>query len=217
MTTAAAVLDAIRGYLGVAENPAHSNQTVIGEKFGWNGVPWCAETVTVCQHEAGNTAFQGSASCSQLVERYQDGTNGAWLGNPGAGGLEPGDEFFMGSRGQDHTGLVESVDGDTVHSVEGNYADKVARVSRPATAFFGFGRPHYDDPAPAQGDDEVIPQDQLDQIIKEIRDNAIAVAEDVKSTKSDVIGADKRIDQVNVRLDAQGKQLDEILTLLKAK
>lgn len=144
MGSAADVLNVARSYLGVYEDPPHSNRTIIGEKYGWNGVAWCAEDVSVCEEEAG-VPFNKSASCSVLIGKYESGENGAWLGNPGAAGLLPGDEFFMGSRGQDHTGFVESVEGDMVHSVEGNWGDKVTRVSRPVTAFFGFGRPNYSD------------------------------------------------------------------------
>lgn len=145
--TAADVLNVERGYLGVAEVPPGSNRTIIGVKYGWNGVAWCAEFVTVCQHEAGNTDFLGSASCYVLVQRYRDGDNGEWLGNPGAGGLRPGDNGFLGSYGQDHTVTVEYVDGDTVHTIEGNWGNKVARVQRPSGAFYGFGRPKYTDAA----------------------------------------------------------------------
>lgn len=144
MGSSADLLNVARSYLGVSENPPKSNMTIIGEKFGWNGVPWCAEDVSVCEDEAG-VSFDGSASCSVLVGRYESGENGSWLGNPGAAGLLPADEFFMGTRGQDHTGFVESVEGDIVHSIEGNWGDKVCRVSRSVSAFFGFGRPNYSD------------------------------------------------------------------------
>lgn len=193
MTTATQVLDTIRSYLGVAEDPPHSNQTIIGEKFGWNGVPWCAETVTVCQHEAGNTAFKGSASCSQLVAWYQDGTNGEWLGNPGADGLQPGDEFFLGSRGQDHTGLVESVNGNTVITVEGNWGDKVARVSRPVSAFYGFGRPNYT--APPQGDSDLTDEEHTQ----------------LWNVRTDVDIVAQKVDQTNQRLDTVFAKLDQII------
>lgn len=145
MSSAADTLNVERSYLGVAEEtpPPHSNRTIIGEKFGWNGVAWCAEFVSVCMAEAG-VAFNGSASCSVLVARYQSGENGEWLGNPGTVGLRPGDNGFLGSRGQDHTFLVESVDGDVVHCIDGNWGDRVCRVSRPVGAIFGFGRPNYD-------------------------------------------------------------------------
>lgn len=139
MTTAADVLDVARSYLGVAEDPPHSNRTIIGEKYGWNGVAWCAESVTVWQHEAGNSSFQGSASCSVLVARYQDGTNGTWVADP-----EAGDEGFLGSRGQDHTFLVEYNHGDgTITTIEGNWRDQVMRVQRSISSIFGFGRPGY--------------------------------------------------------------------------
>lgn len=143
MTSRADVLNVARGYVseGVREQPPGSNRTIIGERFGWNGVAWCAEFVTVCEHEGGNDSFQGSASCSVLVGRYQDGTNGTWLG----GAPESGAEGFLGSRGQDHTILVELVEGSAVHSIEGNWGDRVCRVTRDASEFYGFGLPVYDD------------------------------------------------------------------------
>lgn len=140
--SAADVLNVARSYLGVAEDPPHSNDTVIGEKFGWNGVPWCAESVSVWEREAG-VPFTGSASCSVLVGRYQDGTNGTWGVDP-----QPGDEGFLGTRGQDHTFLIEANNGDgTVTTIEGNWGDKVTRVRRTISSIFGFGRPRYDDAA----------------------------------------------------------------------
>jgi peptidoglycan hydrolase-like protein with peptidoglycan-binding domain len=145
MTSAADALNVYRSYLGIREDPPHSNRTPIGERFGWNGVAWCAEDFSLGQHEAGNTSFQGSASCSVLVGRYEDGTNGEWLGNPGADGILPGDEFFLGAGGGDHTGCVEYVEGTIVHSLEGNWGDADVRVSRDVSHFYGFGRPRYDD------------------------------------------------------------------------
>lgn len=139
------VLNVARGYVtqNVHEDPPHSNMTIIGVKYGWNGVAWCAEFVTVCEHEGGNADFHGSASCAVLVAAYQNNTNGRWLGSTPL----PGAEGFLGTRGQDHTILVESVEGDQVHSIEGNWGDKVCRVTRPVSAFYGFGMPLYDDVA----------------------------------------------------------------------
>jgi peptidoglycan hydrolase-like protein with peptidoglycan-binding domain len=150
MGSAADALNRMRSYLGVHEDPPHSNRTIIGEKFGWNGVAWCAETVSVCEDEA-SVPFNGSASCWILITRYKSGENGIWLGNPGAAALLPGDEFFIGSVGQDHTGMVEAVDGDTVITVEGNWGDKVCRMSRHVSAFYGFGRPNYTDQPSSPG------------------------------------------------------------------
>lgn len=153
MASAADVLNVARSYLGVHEDPPHSNDTIIGEKFGWNGVAWCAEGVSVDESEAG-VPFNGSASCSTLVARYQSGENGVWLGKPDISEVRPGDEGFLGTRGQDHTWLLESVDVDArlVHCIDDNWADQSMRVTRPydSASIYGFGRPNYDvgsDPA----------------------------------------------------------------------
>lgn len=145
MSAAPDLLNVERSYLWVIERvpPPHSNDTVIGEKYGWNGVAWCAEFVSVCMREAG-VPFNGSASCSVLISRYQSGENGTWLGNPGADQILPGDNGFLGTRGQDHTWIVEYVDGDTVHCIDGNWQDRVCRVERNIHAVYGFGRPNYD-------------------------------------------------------------------------
>lgn len=143
MTTAADVLNVARSYIGVVEDPAHSNRTIIGEKFGWNGVPWCAEFVSVCEREAGQT-FSESASCSQLVSRYRDGTNGSWGVSP-----ESGDQGFLGSSGGDHTFLVEQNTGDGwITTIEGNWGDRVTRARRTVSSVYGFGRPDYAGAAP---------------------------------------------------------------------
>lgn len=146
MSSSADLLDVERSYLWVIESPPHSNLTVIGDKFGWNGVAWCAEFVSVCMREAG-VPFNGSASCSVLVARYQSGENGTWLGNPGAAGVLPGDNGFLGPNGADHTFIVELVEGDVAVCIDGNWGDRVCKVRRPIASIHGFGRPNYDQAA----------------------------------------------------------------------
>ena len=53
MKTKTDLLKAARGYLGIVERPPGSNRTIIGQRFGYNGVPWCAEFVWDCLSEAG--------------------------------------------------------------------------------------------------------------------------------------------------------------------
>lgn len=211
MTTATAVLDVLRGYLGVAENPAHSNRTIIGVKFSklpdadaGNGVAWCAETVTVAQHEAGNTAFQGSASCRTLVGRYQDGTNGTWLGNPGVDGILPGDEGFLGAGGGDHTFTVEYVDGNQVVCIDGNWGDKVTRVTRPISNVFGFGRPNYEPEPQPSGDNDM--DDDEHNWLKSVKDGF-----------DFAFGPQGAITNIGTQLAAFNNKLDAILTELQAK
>lgn len=57
-------------------------------------------------------------------------------------------------------------------------------------------------PAPHQGDEVLDPNDPTVQwIIKEIRDNAAALATHIDNTKTDVEAGDTKLDQVNERLD----------------
>lgn len=145
MSAAPDLLNVERSYLWVIERvpPPHSNDTIIGEKYGWNGVAWCAEFVSVSMREAG-VPFNGSASCSVLVARYQSGENGTWLGNPGPDGVQSGDNGFLGASGGDHTFMIEWVDGDQAHCIDGNWGDRVCRVTRPIASIYGFGRPNYE-------------------------------------------------------------------------
>ena len=55
-----------------------------------------------------------------------------------------GDQIFFGGSG--HTGMVESVNGGTVHTIEGNKADEVRRGSYSVNSpsIIGYGRPRYD-------------------------------------------------------------------------
>ena len=57
-----------------------------------------------------------------------------------------GDQFFQrGSDGRPcHTGIVESVNGNTFVTIEGNYGNAVQRVTRYlGSTVYGFGRPKY--------------------------------------------------------------------------
>lgn len=55
-----------------------------------------------------------------------------------------GDQIFFGGSG--HTGMVESVNGGTVHTIEGNKGDEVRRgsYSTSSPSIIGYGRPRYD-------------------------------------------------------------------------
>ena len=55
-----------------------------------------------------------------------------------------GDQIFFGGSG--HTGIVESVNGGTVHTIEGNKGDEVRRGSYSVNSpsIIGYGRPRYD-------------------------------------------------------------------------
>ncbi len=112
--------------LGFTEN--HSNNiTPYGIWYGMNGEPWCAMFVSWCAYQAG--------ILDRIVPRFAYCPYGVhWYREQGrlkaAGGYVPacGDTAFFGSRitGEiSHTGIVVSVTGSSVTTIEGNSGDRV--------------------------------------------------------------------------------------------
>lgn len=148
MITATRVLRHARGYLGTQENPPHTNRTLIGAKFGWNGVPWCAETVCVILRESG-FAIPKNASAPGLRDEL---IRLKWK-NITPRRAKSGDVIFFSWPGTsstiDHTGLVEgrTKDGRVV-TIEGNTSlpngnDGVARKVRSLSCVAAVVRPPY--------------------------------------------------------------------------
>jgi hypothetical protein len=125
----AAVLAAVRGEVGVAEQPPGSNdapriaqyrQATAGSGVG----PWCAYFVSWAARQAGapiGDAGQGFGRVDDVwdwAQRTGKATPAA-AGPPAPGDLVVWDE---------HIGVVESVDSDgSIHTIEGNSSDQVAR------------------------------------------------------------------------------------------
>lgn len=119
--------------------------------YGWDAQnqPWCdlftdAAFVTVFGLELGAAmTYQqigsGSAACRTSAGFFRD--HGAFSQYP-----EPGDViFFYVSGGINHQGIVESVSGGVVYTIEGNSSDSVARraYSVGAANIAGYGRPDW--------------------------------------------------------------------------
>ncbi len=72
-------------------------------------------------------------------------------------GPQPGDQiFFSYAAGEvSHTGIVESVSGTTVTTIEGNTSDSVARRSYPigSGSIYGYGRPDWSLLSAVSGED----------------------------------------------------------------
>ena len=83
----------------------------------------------------------GAAGCMYAAQYYQDANR--WYSSP-----EPGDQiFFSYAAGEySHTGIVESVDGSYVNTIEGNTSDMVARRKYPlgSGSIVGYGRPRWE-------------------------------------------------------------------------
>lgn len=118
---------------------------------GWNAQnqPWCDVFVDVGFIEcfgldlASRLTYQPkggfSALCSQSAQYYKN--NGAYYNSP-----EVGDQiFFNASGGINHTGIVVSVSGGVVYTVEGNSSDMVRRNSYGIGSSYinGYGRPNW--------------------------------------------------------------------------
>ena len=118
------------------------------------GLAWCAGFVVYCYATALH-AIQGNKymlrSCAHIADRAKE--NDCWR----SASIVPdcGDIILLwGRRGSDrpelaldtnairHCGIVESVDGDQVHSIEGNWGNKLSNVSRALTdsAIAGYAK-----------------------------------------------------------------------------
>lgn len=141
MPTADLYLNELRKCLGITEDPSGSNKTPIGVAFGWNGVPWCAETVSVCTKRAGLDFW--SASTIQMESYARQGHNGAvWL--PSSAAARPGDLCiwdWSGSGHAEHVSTVEAVRSDgTLITIGGNEQDACRRAVRSRRCLRGFIR-----------------------------------------------------------------------------
>lgn len=158
-------------FVGIHEDPAHSNRTPIGAEYGWNGVPWCAITFSVIQNRNGFPVHE--AAVVNLELRGRTGWNGmGWSSVPVLGSAACFDYSGVGDPNHFHTGFVYDllyvVNGQAVpipgsvnpysidrsrlmfRTIEGNYADRVDRWLRDMKYIRGFATiPYTTTPAPA--------------------------------------------------------------------
>lgn len=159
MATAKQLIDVAASQLGYKETPSGSNLTKYGKWYGMDGEPWCDMFVSWVANEVGMLDDIGKfAYCPYHVDYFKK--RGRWV-KPG--GAKPGDIcFFTGGGVASHVGIVEWVDGDVIHTIEGNTSvtsndngGAVMRRERRETGGFrimGYGRPDYAD----EREDELI-------------------------------------------------------------
>ena len=132
-------------FLGIAKSQVGYKEEKDGTtKYGkWYGIPkggWCAMFVSWCGNQAGilNDKIPKYAGCGDGVRWFKK--RNQWVSYPKAG-----DIFFLKptkpGATSSHTGIVYSVSGNTFVSIEGNYKNKVAKVTRKidATNILGYG------------------------------------------------------------------------------
>lgn len=122
MATAAQIVATAASQIGVTEKPRGTNRTPYGAWYGMNGQPWCSIFVAWCyaQHDIDlrRVVTPGYASCEMALVAYRAKR---WTLAPSA--AQPGDIVFFQfdrDRAADHTGIVESVTGGRLVTVEGN-------------------------------------------------------------------------------------------------
>ena len=150
-------------------NAGKGNYTMFQEELAkagfWNnnkqGYEWCTSFVAWCFWRlCGNVEAKRilcltgdyGASCVSWAKYYA--AQARLFTKP-----QVGDQYFQrGSDGKPcHTGIVESVNGNTFVTIEGNYGNAVQRVTRYlGSTVYGFGRPKYTAESAESEDEEMI-------------------------------------------------------------
>ena len=123
--------------IGTAEDPDGSNNVkyntwYYGHEVSGAAYPWCMAFVQWCFNNAGLTLEHKSASCADMLSWYKSNHPDMVHDTP-----EKGDIMIQSG----HTGIVESVNGDSVGTIEGNTSNAVARRTQSMSSIIGFIRP----------------------------------------------------------------------------
>lgn len=116
------ILRIARGEIGVTESPAGSNRVkyntwYYGREVAGSAYPWCMVFVQRVFDQAGKRLYPLTASCGMFVREHRNTpryVTGDWA---------PGDIVFFDFERDgvlDHVGIVESWDGQTLVTIEGN-------------------------------------------------------------------------------------------------
>jgi len=150
------LIDIEEAELGYREGA--ENITKYGAEYGLDGQPWCVMFQWWCAKRAG-VPFPNTAHCNG-VESYAK-EHGQWVTNDFAvGDFVIFDYEKDGNR--DHIGLVVEVDRNSLTTIEGNYADMVARVKRRTSEVVGAYRPGYEKMTEAEEDAQSLSQPAAD-------------------------------------------------------
>lgn len=146
-TTAQAVINQCASQVGYREGRDNYNKyaAIAGHD---NYESWCATFITAEFKVAGQELPSGTttAGCYENVQGWRRA--GRFSYYPAVGAV-----FFLGSAGQDHTGLVYAFDTIYVYTIEGNTNDDgsangngVYKRRRTRASVYGYGYPNYSHP-----------------------------------------------------------------------
>jgi LysM repeat protein len=119
-----------------------------GSAYAYN-FPWCNATITRAAVESGEyeAVCFGTDYAYTVAHAQRFKTAGQW--HAGTKGIKRGDIVFFDWSGTneigkiDHVGIVTSVSGSLVYTIEGNTANICARRVRTEADIAGYGRPKY--------------------------------------------------------------------------
>ncbi|WP_406459720.1 LysM peptidoglycan-binding domain-containing protein [Streptomyces sp. NBC_01622] len=119
-----------------------------GSAYAYN-FPWCNATITRAAVESGEyeAVCFGTDYAYTVAHAQRFKSAGQW--HAGAKGIKRGDIVFFDWSGTneigkiDHVGIVTSVSGSLVYTIEGNTANICARRVRTEADIAGYGRPKY--------------------------------------------------------------------------
>lgn len=119
-----------------------------GSAFNYN-FPWCDAAITWAAVQAGEhqAVCFGTDYAYTVAHASRFQKAGRW--RSGTAGIRRGDIVFFdwgGSRSIsriDHVGIVTSVSGGKIYTIEGNTSDRCLRRTRTAGVIAGYGRPAY--------------------------------------------------------------------------
>lgn len=119
-----------------------------GSAYNYN-FPWCNAAVTYWATQAGerDAVLHGTDYAYTVAHAQRFKNAGEW--HAGARGIKRGDIVFFDWGGTndiariDHVGIVTSVSGANVYTIEGNTANVCARRVRREAEIAGYGRPKY--------------------------------------------------------------------------
>jgi len=151
--TAEAMVQAMEALIGAHETNGN-NTNFITQWYGMNGQPWCNMAVTYAAYHSGNqnTVCFGNKYAYTVAhaQRFKDaGARHPMTNGVANSGIRRGDVVFFDWAGGtsigsiDHVGLVTSVQGSTVWTIEGNFNNRCDRWARNASVIAGYGRPKY--------------------------------------------------------------------------
>lgn len=135
---AAELIHVMESFIGVTESPPGSNHTPIGREYGWDGVAWCAETISVACKRLGFPLHE--AAVIRIEKHALAGDWGmGWTRTPTVGSAVCFDFGGRGNPGDMHTGIVTSNTAEVpFRTIEGNHRDRCDRVLRDMKYVRGF-------------------------------------------------------------------------------